>query len=511
MTGRRRPVLVAWLLTLAVTQLPYLKAALDPPAGTAFVGAFHWLDDVENYLSFAQQAEDGHLVFTNKLFAGPQAPAMISLEFWLVGRLSALLGRNPFVAFRLIGIAAALALIAALDSVLRVAGLPEPHRLPALILVATGGGLGGWLFLFSDLEVSQCLDLSSGLFPFIALLSNPHWTLATALLLWSLLLFASRARGAAAGGVALANVLGLTRPYEPLLLVGALSLSALRRPELRPRVLLLCVGLLPWAAYQLWLSLVAPSFSFYSQLAYPPFAIPDVVYALGPAVLLASTAYRHRHAAASHPMREWLVAWAALASLAVSIRRPGPQGQLMVGIGLPLLATGALGLSRWRPIVTWATAALFEGTAAVAVLIVLRGDPHWHVPAERLHAALALRPLCQESDVVFAPPDIGLHVNALTRCRAYVSHPAALDYQERVREVVAFYGAADPTARAAVLDAGCVAHVLLPGESEERPVSWLGPETAFRSGAVIGAGSSRITIHSRALTDCAPAATLRSR
>jgi hypothetical protein len=71
--------------------------------------------------------------------------------------------------------------------------------------------------------------------------------------------------------------------------------------------------------------------------------------------------------------------------------------------------------------------------------------------------------------------------------------------------VVSFYGAADPTSRAALLDSVCVAHVVLPGVSEERPVEWLGPETSFRRTALVTLGGRSITIHSRATPACAPA------
>jgi len=504
MTARWRPILIAWLVVLAVTQGPYLKAALDPPPGTVFVGAFHWLDDVQNYLSFAQQAEDGHFFFVNKLFPGPQSPAFVSPELWLVGRLAALLGGRPFLAFRLLGIAAAFALLVALDRLLRAAGLPETHRLPALLLVTTGGGLGGWLFLFTPLEVLRCPDLASGLFPFMGLLTNPHWTTSLALLLWSLLAFHSGARGALLRGVVLANALALTRPYEPVLLAGMLAVGALREPELRRRVLLLAVGLLPWAVYQLWLTRLVPAFSFHLQAAYPPFLVPDFLYTLGP-VLLPALLARGVRSPLGADVRFRLATWAVLASLVILIRRPGPQGQFLVAIGLPLLALGALGLSRWRPLATWTATAFYGVTAWVLVAIVLQPDPHWFMPAERWNAAVALRRLCQGPDVVFAPPDIGLLANALTRCHAYVSHEAAPDHASRMARVVSFYGAADPTSRAALLDSACVAHVVLPGPSEEHPVDWLGPDTAFWRSAVVSVGARSISIHSRAAVPCSPA------
>ena len=62
-----RPVVACWLLVATFTTLPFVLAAVVPPPGRAFVGTFHWIDDFYNYVSFVQQAEDGHVVFENKL------------------------------------------------------------------------------------------------------------------------------------------------------------------------------------------------------------------------------------------------------------------------------------------------------------------------------------------------------------------------------------------------------------------------------------------------------------
>jgi hypothetical protein len=496
MTASFRPVLLCWLLLTALTQAPWVRALLDPPPGSVFVGAFFWNDDIQNYLSYAQQAEEGRWLLANKLAPGEAPAAMISPEFWLVGRLSALLGRRVFLSFRLLGVAAALALLVALDRILRAAGLPDAHRLPALVLAATGGGLGGWLFLLSDFPVERCRDIASGLFPFAGLLSNPHWTTASALLLWSLLLLRRPGRRPLLLGLALANVLAFSRPYEPILLFAMLASGAWREPWLRRRALWLALALAPWAVYQVRLSLFEPSFAFLAGAAYPPLPWLDAALALGPALLLALLA----GGLTSGPdagLRRCLVTWALLAGLGLLWRRPGPTSQLLVGVGLPLLGLGALGLARWRPAVTWLAAAALSGGAAASLFIVLRPDPNWFAASERWGAALALRPQCSGSERVFAPPDIGLHALALTRCRAYVSHPVVPDYAERVARLREFYGATEPARRAALLDLACAAHVVLPGPAQPRPVEWLGPETEFTRSALVRVGARSLEIHSR--------------
>ena len=154
------------------------------------MGFFFFSDDMHNYLSYAQQAEDGSFLFRNKLVPLPHPAILVNLEWWTVGRLSLLLGRRPFLAYALLGAFASFLFVLAGDRWLRAAGLPDTHRLPALLLVFFGGGVGGLRFRFLDVPPGRCLDLGTGLFPYIEALANPHFVLGTTLLAAGLLAFA---------------------------------------------------------------------------------------------------------------------------------------------------------------------------------------------------------------------------------------------------------------------------------------------------------------------------------
>src|SRR5438093_5715215 len=110
-----RPVLLAWLFVSVLTSLPYVRAAAQPPPGRVFVGFFYYVDDAYNYLSFVQQAEDGAFLLRNKDVSPPPPARLVNLEWWIVGRISALVGRRPALAYRLFGLVAALALLIAVD------------------------------------------------------------------------------------------------------------------------------------------------------------------------------------------------------------------------------------------------------------------------------------------------------------------------------------------------------------------------------------------------------------
>jgi hypothetical protein len=491
------PALVAFALLAAAANLPYLHAAFAAPPGRAFVGFFFYIDDAYNYLSFAQQAEDGAFLFANKMVPERHDAALVNLEWWAVGKLSFLLGRRPALAYRLFGIFVSFALVVVVDGLLARRGIAASRRLPALVLVFTGAGLGG-LLLRAGVPGQRCLDLTTGLFPFIEALANPHFTVATLLLLLALVAFAE---GRPRQGLLWGTVLGLVRPYDLGLLVAAraLGIALTRPPAAWWRALAPLAGLAPVLAYNYWLFLRDARFAIYSSATYvmPPLA--DFLPALGPAALLAAVTWRPPAADAPTRAAELhLVAWAAVAAvLALARIVPFPL-QFMVGMGLPLLLLAAIGLASRRALASWAAVAALSSTAVVASMLVWGANPRWHVPAERLAAARLLRPACTPGDLALAPPDIGLYTAGLTACRAFVGHAAARGYAERERETRAFYGAAaDPAWRAGLLDRAAVTRLMLPGDPGDVPSAWLGEGTPFRRLGRVGTGASAISVYER--------------
>src|SRR5512145_1112349 len=88
---RRRTILVATALLLALTSLPYLAAWRWPPSGQVFGGAFFYEDDFHQYISCVEQAMRGRFLFVNKFDVRPQTPYVVNLEWWLGGVLARLL------------------------------------------------------------------------------------------------------------------------------------------------------------------------------------------------------------------------------------------------------------------------------------------------------------------------------------------------------------------------------------------------------------------------------------
>jgi hypothetical protein len=493
-----RAVVLTWVFVSVVTNAPYVRAALDPPPGRVFAGTFHWIDDVYNYLSFVRQAEGGRFVFRNRLQLEPHEPALVNLEWWAVGRLSSALGGRPLLAFRLLGLAASLGLLLGTQRWLRRGGLPESHDLPALLLVATGGGLGGLLFLHTDLTIDRCLDLSVGFFPFLAQLANPHWVTAAALLVFALAAYdvdAWRGRFPLTATV-LATVLGLVRPYDLVVLVAVRTLKVLAtRPRQALAGLFPLTGLLPVVLYNYWVFFESVGFRSYAGLPYVFPRLRDFLPALAPAAALATLGLR-RLGGDQAGTRATLVAWSACC-LSVIILQPTRYSlQFLVGMGTPLLMLSALGLSRFRPAATWLSAVLLCSTSLVAVRNTLRYEPFWFPSRSEIEAAHTLRTWCRPGDLLLAPPGIGLFALGLSDCSPFLAHPAMPGHEQRVGQLLAFYR--DPPAeRVAFLSRHRISFVVLPGDPGPTPDRWFGPGTEFRRLSRHGSGPTALSVYRR--------------
>jgi hypothetical protein len=504
-----RPVWTLWLLIGATVSLPYLLAALHPPAGRSFAGTFHWIDDFYNYVSFVQQAEDGRLLFQNKLLLEPHAGVLVNLEWSLVGALSRLCGRRPFLAYRLFALGAWTGLLFATDRALRRGGLPPTHRTRALWLVALGGGVGGLRFELTDLPAMRCADMSLGYFPFVEALGNPHWLAATWLALEALLAGSSTSPRAALALVGWGTALGLVRPYDLVSVVAALATWTLTSPrsEWRQRGFRL-LGLLPVVAYNYWVFYRSGVFPTYATTAYgsPPAA--DLMWAFGPVVAIALLSRPSAAlTAAPRDLRRLCWVWAAT-SLLILLAQPVTFAlQFGMGAGLPLLILAALGLARFPREATTA-AVLALGTSSIVAernVLVQYPEQDWWVPAPRREAALALRAYCRPGDLALSPADIGLYVGGLTSCRSFLSHHWEPDHADRAAAVRAFYTDMAPRDRARILAAQRILHFVLPGDAGVTPDAWLPAGSPFQRVARVGRGAETISVYTHRIRASATA------
>ncbi len=375
------------------------------------------------------------------------------------------MGGRAVLAFRVLGLLALGAWLFAADRFLVRSGLPEERRLAGLLLVFTGGGIGGLLWSVAWIRGDRAFDLFTGAFPFVAALANPHFVAGSALLLGALTAFAA---GRSRWGAALGALLAFVRPYDGALLVAIEGASALflARGRDRLRRLLPLAAALPGLAYTWWVFTASPSFRAWVSPHYAdvtPTAL-ELAFSLGPATLLALTslvAWRRGGVETGHLTR--LVLWAVIALLVVTVRPVSYSLQFIVGVGLPLLALAAIGLARVARHALAIAVPLMATSAVVVVWLCTLPGPRTHPPLQSWLVAQVLRQECHPGDLVLAPAQIGSYVGGLTPCWPFVSHPAAPDYDARLRDVARFYDpSSTPAERAALLATIGPAYVVLP-------------------------------------------------
>ena len=219
--------------------------------------------------------------------------------------------------------------------------------------MTTGAGLGGIRLLLGT-KIERCLDLTTGFFPVLEALSNPHFVAGTALLVWALLAHAATAGARSfVAAAALGTALGLTRPYDLLVLVAVRTVVVAIAEPARAwwRHGAAMAALVPVAAYNYWVFYRQPAFTFYTEAAYVFPTRADLAWALGPAAALAVAALGARSLATFRQgpgavARLHFAAWCAIAVVVFVLRPVHFSLQFLVGVGLPLLALAAIGLGR---------------------------------------------------------------------------------------------------------------------------------------------------------------------
>ena len=475
-------VLGAWLLLGVVSTLPYLQAQQYPPSGGSFTGALFYPDDFYQYASFAEQATRGAFLFSNKFDPEPHGPAFVNLEWWAAGRLGAIVDGWPLVGFPVLRIAAIGALLLAIARLLGAAGLEGAHLGWGMALVATGGGLG-WLRYFQGAQGWRIPDVLMGLYPWHQTLSNVHFVVGTALLLWTIHLHLLWRQGRAPrwAWLAVAWILGLSRPYDLAALgpvvIGLAAWDAVETRQWKPAVRAASdlVWLAPLFAYYAFMVGGHPSFGGWGAQSgdlSPPRR--EFLMALGPAAVLILAGRRIGPATReATDVRRALILWCGALTTLLLVWT-APMAKQCLGLGAALLL--------WAAVVTPArrlAVAVFalSPTSAVVLWLAFHPGPSSFVPADSLAVTTMLHRACAPGQVTIAPTDLSLAVAALTPCHVALGHRLLTPrFKEAVVEGNRFYDAATPLEwRLMYLDRSNAEFVALPAGHGD----WLGPSPPF--------------------------------
>lgn len=337
-SAEHRWVIWVSVIALVLANLPIALAFLTAPSGTVYTGIDSTAPgDVNVYLSYLEQARQGHLVFRDLFTSEPQRP-MIFNSFWLgLGLLGSLLRLEPLAVYFLSRIVLGAVLLILLYGLASKVFQDVRLRHIAFVLAVFASGIGAWAAPIIDAWFhgnipgpGWPMDLwVSEAFTFLSLHHSPHFLAATILILltvwWLMRVVENRGlKSALYAGVGMLALFSF-HPFHVVSLayitIGFLMVVLLRSKRDFVRVFM-SYGLTwliasPAIVYQVWLILHDPLASGRAQQNILPTSWPGIaglsygfllVGAIGGAVLL----WRQKTLRS-----QLLVVWAAAHLLAI--------------------------------------------------------------------------------------------------------------------------------------------------------------------------------------------------
>ncbi len=343
-----------------LTSAPYLAGMLLSFPGTRFDHILNFQADFHSYLAFLRQARDGAWLFRNPYTPEPHTAALFNLEWLVFGKLARLLGGSLEAALHVERIGSIFLLAFGLYRLCSMLSPSRWMRRFCLAWLMLGGGFG-WVqhipALGRRVPPFASYDLFAGVHPFHWMLIAPHFLIAQALAVWTVVRLLEQRFAAAAGLLA---VTGAVRPFDMLQVSAAIGLYGLLRRS--PRALAVAAAPLPLWLYYLWLFRAHPVFRWWSiQNVFPPPRPTALVLSLGISAVLFLYARGGLPALRrpdGQPAPRVLLICSALAGLALLYSFP------LLSFSLQILTTVAIpvalvGLSRLR-----------EGRGALVLLLV---------------------------------------------------------------------------------------------------------------------------------------------
>jgi hypothetical protein len=432
-------------LALAAS-LPYLAAQAAAPPEHVFTGLLMNPIDGHTYLAKLREGWGGSWTFTLPYTSEPGLGVFLYTYYLALGHAARWLGLSLVLVFHLARTAGLVAML--LTAGVFVARCLETMqaRLAAWLLFALGSGLG-WLAvpgggLTPDLYVAEA-------FPFLAGLTNAHFGLALALLLWVALLglpaldgmATSRRRLALLAGatLALAQVHPLGLINAGLVLGAAAAWQAITqrsiKPFFTPRLLVFGLMAAPWLAHGFWLTVAHPAVRGWNAQNVTPSPPAWEWLLAGGAPLALAVVGAVRALRRRTPRDLALVLWLAVG--AVALYAPfALQRRLAFGLWAPVCVLAVEGLRGWvwprlrpwlRPLLVGvvAVAALPSNLLVYAALMgaVQERNPIAFLTQAEAGALRWLGEHARAGDLVAAAPEMGLYVPVWSAARVLYGHP----------------------------------------------------------------------------------------
>lgn len=454
----------------ALASLPYVVVYFATPPELRFAGALINPLDGNSYFAKMQIGAQGgwlfHLLYTAQAHPG----ALLFTFHILLGHVAAWTRLPIPLVYHLARVVAGCALLLVIYAFIARAIQDLGKRRVAFLLVALSSGLGWLAAVFGHLGSSDLVIPESN--TFYSLHINPHFPLATALMVVAMMcvirgsrLALSGVRAAMCASASLA--LAIVQPFAvaPLYITLAVYVLLCWRRDGRvawPSVWTAVIAgavTLPVTAYTLWVTQTDPVLRGWTAQNVTP-SPPVWDYVLGYGVILVLAAPGAIAAARrKSDIDLLLLAWVGVTSLLLYAPF-ALQRRFSLGLHVPLAILAAMGLFQVARGRKWAMGAALAATLPTTVLVVvlalsggLQRNPKLFVSADEAAALDWLREHASPDTVVLASPEMGMFVPAWSGSRVVYGHPfETVDAERTKSRVETFFAAGTSDAeRAAML------------------------------------------------------------
>ncbi|GAP14738.1 hypothetical protein LARV_02513 [Longilinea arvoryzae] len=422
----------AAILVLIIS--PYLIAQTLTGSGTIFGGFLFNPLDGNTYLAKMQEGWQGAWRFQLPYSAQPNPGAYLFLFYLFLGHLSRWLSLSPILVFHLARVLSAGLLLAAMKVFFTNIFKDRPKvAFWAFLFAGMGSGLG-WLVALeggftSDFWVAEA-------YPFLAMYSSPHFSLALAIMLWFLARDGRPFQRKHIPWLALAGLaLGIVLPFAVVVTIvvvfGVSLYDFLTKKTIQwqtPLVFLFTGGLA--ILYQFIVIRTDPILVIWdAQNQTPSPAIWDFLISFMPLLVLAIWGIVQSFRSRNRPvilLSGWLILGLLLIYLPFNLQR-----RFMLGYMIPVAGLAAFGLAelktRRKKWIGIAAIGLTLPTLGIillgGVLSVKNGEPSMLIRVAEMDVYRYLAQNSQADDIVLASPESGLFIPAYTGRRVIYGHP----------------------------------------------------------------------------------------
>ena len=453
-----------------LTLIPYLVARQLAPSGWTFSGFLVNPYDGFSYFAKMRQGLDGNWLFVLPYAADPGRPSLLFLFYLALGHFSRISGLSlsgTFHAARVLG-----GTLMFWTSYLLLERLPltRAARWCGYALILGVSGLG-WLGLGAGITASDLLIPES--VPWIAVLVNPHFSVAAAALALGFLavLTAGSRWEVSALAAAAGLLLGIVQPFLLATLwsvlgawtglewvLGRQARAGQRAGSSALTVLLAsAVTGLPWVLYDAWLIATHPALRQWSLQNLTPSPSPlAYLIGFGPLIFWGALGLVRARPLAQ-PQIRLIALWAALGLLLLYLPI-GLQRRLSLGLAIPLAALAGIGIDhvgRTAGRTRLAVAGTLLLTLPSMLIVAGAGVASSASPGSptllsqnELEAYRWISTHLTEGDTVLAAEQTGNRIPAYTDLRVLLGHPFETPQATAEREWIAqsFAWSGDPVA-----------------------------------------------------------------